>query len=282
MLVSTNVAHRELVVEQIGNNPSAINGVKLKRGEKRKAVEGDIIEVLASEHRFKVEFPRSSLMDSNNTHKKDDCLADVKNTSKTTGTLDYFLKNSALKQVGHWDSVIPDSLFVFSSDYIESREKVITNVMFAKSTICHYELKKSRSLVFTYRISILQISAFDLDGTIITTHSGNVYPKDTNDWKIAYPNVIEKLKELHSDGYKIVFFTNQGGIASGKLKLSDFKKKVEAIVRKINVPVQVFVSGRDDICRKPRSGMWHCLVQKVSTHIEFYVFVRSYFIIFTF
>ncbi|XP_065210955.1 uncharacterized protein F21D5.5-like [Planococcus citri] len=234
LLVSADVKNCELVVEQVGNNPSAINGVKLKKGEKRKAVQGDIIEVLASDHLFKVEFPNSSRMESTKLDKIENGASPVKKTSKTSGTLDYFLKNSALKQVGCWECVTPDSLYVFSSDGIKSKEK---------------------------------IAAFDLDGTIITTLSGNVYPKDPNDWKIAYANVIEKLKELHGDDYKIVFFTNQGGISSGKLKVSDFKKKVEAIVRKINLPVQVFVAGRDDICRKPRPGMWNCLVKNKNDNI---------------
>ncbi|XP_065207396.1 uncharacterized protein F21D5.5-like [Planococcus citri] len=220
LLVSADVKHCELVVEQVGSNPSAINGVMLKKGEKRKAVQGDIIEVLASEHPFKVECPNSSRMES------------IKTDKIESGALP--MKNSALKQVECWETVTPDSLYVFSSDGIESKEKV---------------------------------AAFDLDGTIVTTLSGNIYPKETNDWKIAYPTVIEKLKELHRDDYKIVFFTNQAGIASGKLKLSDFKQKVEAIVEKIELPIQVFVSGRDDICRKPRPGMWNCFVKNKNGNI---------------
>ncbi|XP_065205524.1 uncharacterized protein F21D5.5-like [Planococcus citri] len=234
LLVSADVKHSELVVEQVGINPSAINGMKLEKGEKRKAVQGDIIEVLASEHLFEVEFPNSSRTESTMTDKVENGGLPIEKTSKPSGTLDHFLKNSALKQAGCWESITPDSLYVFTSDGIKSKEK---------------------------------IAAFDLDGTIITTLSGNVYPKEPNDWKIAYPTVKEKLKELYRDNYKIVFFTNQGGIASGKLKLSDFKQKVETIVRKISLPVQVFVSGRDDIYRKPRPGMWNCLVTNKNDNI---------------
>jgi len=53
----------------------------------------------------------------------------------------------------------------------------------------------------------------DIDGTIITTQSGKVFPKDIHDWKILYPEVPGKLKKLSQDGFKIVFITNQAGIA---------------------------------------------------------------------
>lgn len=117
---------------------------------------------------------------------------------------------------------------------------------------------KRRSFVY------VQVAAFDLDSTIITTFSGNVYAKDFRDWKLAFNNVTVKLKELHEDGYKIVIFTNQGGIGRGKIRVSDFKKKIEAIVRKLQVPVQVFIANMDDIYRKPRIGMWQHFVEHVS------------------
>ena len=80
-----------------------------------------------------------------------------------------------------------------------------------------------------------KIAAFDMDGTIITTKSGRVFPVDYKDWRLLYENrTIEKLEILLGEGYKIVFITNQAGLASGKLKLDDFKTKVESIVTKLN------------------------------------------------
>lgn len=78
-----------------------------------------------------------------------------------------------------------------------------------------------------------------MDGTLIKTKSGLVFPKDCNDWQLLYPDVPGKLKQLHTSGYKIVIFTNQAGLASGKVRISDFKRKIENVVQKIGVPIQV-------------------------------------------
>jgi bifunctional polynucleotide phosphatase/kinase len=115
-----------------------------------------------------------------------------------------------------------------------------------------------------YNISfVFQIAAYDIDGTIITTQSGNVFPKDFNDWKIAFNEVPGKLKQLHNDGYKIVCLTNQAAIGQGSLNVENFKAKVVRIVKKLGVPVQVFISTGKGIYRKPAPGMWNALVGKV-------------------
>lgn len=79
-----------------------------------------------------------------------------------------------------------------------------------------------------------------MDGTLIRTKSGLVFPKDCNDWQLLYHDVPGKLKQLHMNGYKIVIFTNQAGLSRGKFKISDFKGKIEKVVQKIGVPIQVW------------------------------------------
>ena len=85
------------------------------------------------------------------------------------------------------------------------------------------------------------IAAFDMDGTIITTKSGRVFPTHINDWKLQYDDrVAQTIQKYHGDGFKVVIFTNQNGIASGKMSKSDFKQKIQAIVQRLNVPLQLY------------------------------------------
>ena len=77
-------------------------------------------------------------------------------------------------------------------------------------------------------------------GTIITTKSGKVFPKDENDWQFLYSEVPGKLNDAYEKhNFKIVFFTNQKGISNGKQPLKPFQNKIEAIAAKIRAPLQV-------------------------------------------
>ncbi|XP_013389083.1 bifunctional polynucleotide phosphatase/kinase [Lingula anatina] len=113
-----------------------------------------------------------------------------------------------------------------------------------------------------------KIAGFDLDGTIITTNSGRVFPINIGDWKILYPEVPGKLKKLLADGFKVVFFTNQSGISKGKMTEQEFQRKVENITSKLNIPVQVFVSTGSGLYRKPSLGVWNVLLSENNDGIE--------------
>ncbi|GFN89813.1 bifunctional polynucleotide phosphatase/kinase, partial [Plakobranchus ocellatus] len=113
-----------------------------------------------------------------------------------------------------------------------------------------------------------KIAAFDMDGTIIVTKSGKVFPTDKDDWKILHPNIFNKMKELNSKGFKIVFFTNQLGVAKGKTKVDDLKGKVENVVRKLQVPIQVFIATHEGKNRKPCDGMWETLCKTYNSGKE--------------
>lgn len=108
-----------------------------------------------------------------------------------------------------------------------------------------------------------KIAAFDMDGTLIKTKSGKVHPVDTNDWQILFPCIPQKVAEKHSEGYKIVLLSNQSPIASGRVKIEDFKKKIEAVVAKLQVPAQVYFATGKGFYRKPATGMWNILAEMV-------------------
>jgi len=105
------------------------------------------------------------------------------------------------------------------------------------------EAYSGRLLVMTYGDCKpkSKIAGFDMDGTLITTKSGKVFAVDKNDWKLLYDQVTSRVlqKLQDEDGFKIVVMTNQAGIATGKVKVADFKEKVEAIAKALKVPLQV-------------------------------------------
>ncbi|XP_061774917.1 bifunctional polynucleotide phosphatase/kinase isoform X2 [Nerophis ophidion] len=109
-----------------------------------------------------------------------------------------------------------------------------------------------------------KIAGFDIDGCIITTKSGKVFPTAPDDWKILYPEIQPRLASLMKKGYKVVFFTNQMGIARGKLRPEVFKSKVEDILATLQLPVQVFIAAGPGIYRKPTMGMWNHLCEKAN------------------
>ena len=49
-----------------------------------------------------------------------------------------------------------------------------------------------------------KVAAFDMDGCLIVPKSGAKFPKDAADWKFLSNKVPTKLKQLHSDGFKVL------------------------------------------------------------------------------
>ena len=48
------------------------------------------------------------------------------------------------------------------------------------------------------------VAGFDMDGTIIKTKSGKVFPKDKNDWIFLFDNIPEKLNSLSNTNTIII------------------------------------------------------------------------------
>jgi hypothetical protein len=63
-----------------------------------------------------------------------------------------------------------------------------------------------------------KVAGFDLDGTLIVTRSGKRFAKDKDDWKWLHATLVrEKLAQLARDGFTLVIFSNQNGVAKGHI-----------------------------------------------------------------
>ncbi|KAK3903797.1 polynucleotide kinase 3 phosphatase-domain-containing protein [Staphylotrichum tortipilum] len=113
-----------------------------------------------------------------------------------------------------------------------------------------------------------KIAAFDLDSTLITTATGKRHADDPADWKWWHPSVPGRLRQLYNDeGYRLVIFTNQGGLTlhpdpkskgskPPKNRVPAFKQKCSAVLCQLNLPITLYAATGKDIFRKPRPGMW--------------------------
>ena len=100
------------------------------------------------------------------------------------------------------------------------------------------------------------VAGFDIDGCIIKTKSGKKFPTGPKDWAFLLDCVPAKLKELHNDGTKLVFFTNQAGIEKKKVDVLELQTKFEDIINNLGVPVLVFIATGENHYRKPSAEMW--------------------------
>ena len=70
----------------------------------------------------------------------------------------------------------------------------------------------------------------------------------------------DKLVELHNQNHQIVIFTNQGGVAIGRVKVNDLKHKFAEIQKTVGIPM-IFMActantKHDSPYRKPSTGMF--------------------------
>jgi HAD superfamily hydrolase (TIGR01662 family) len=107
----------------------------------------------------------------------------------------------------------------------------------------------------------------DVDGTLRTTRSGEIYPRSAVD-VVLLPNRRETLQRWIEDGFLLFFLSNQSGIASGKLSQTDADAAFQRTVELLGLPVTevtycphpAFPVGC--FCRKPLPGLGVYLKRK--------------------
>lgn len=110
----------------------------------------------------------------------------------------------------------------------------------------------------------------DLDGTLIDTISGNVFPKGVFDMRFKY-DVLDAIKKYSP---KVLFVvSNQAGISKGFVKEDSFKAKLDYVTMSLRdyLGINVYsdyctAEDNNDPRRKPNTGMVDDLV---TAHIPF-------------
>lgn len=139
---------------------------------------------------------------------------------------------------------------------------------YGESTSDDSKLKPLFYLHSKTMVGCSKIAGFDIDMTIIKTMSGKTFATNSDDWTWFDKCVPVKLKELHNDGYRVVFFTNQGGIEKKRAKFSDLKYKFENMITQLEIPVYVFIATGENHMRKPSTGMWDYLLAKCNGSVS--------------
>jgi bifunctional polynucleotide phosphatase/kinase len=93
----------------------------------------------------------------------------------------------------------------------------------------------------------------DLDGTIIRPLDGRKRARrnDPDDWEWAFPTVVERIAELHRDGFGIIIVSNQ----KHSLDNSAWHKKANRVIAELAVPLEIYAATAEDRYRKPRTGI---------------------------
>ncbi|KAL7581009.1 hypothetical protein ACA910_005818 [Epithemia clementina (nom. ined.)] len=125
-----------------------------------------------------------------------------------------------------------------------------------------------------------KVAAFDLDGTLVVwspSFSG-LWPSQLTHYEIWSSTVATKLRHLYDEeGYKLVLFSNQGGIQgahSGK-KATLVKHVINFLAYWIDRPLHAVVSTKSPkryaktSFHKPSPKMWQIAVQHFNHNVEF-------------
>lgn len=257
-----------VLCKQLGKHSAVINGEEVAKDMKVRIGLTSVIELLPGRYRYTIQANKGSKRrlseDSETTplKKHQTALSSGKQSalnhkpvlsSMSRDTSSVSSRDTSSVSTGIIVSRVSRELSAFILDKLECRSTDETSGgndtswIIAKDLLVRNSASKGRS----------KIAAFDFDHTIVTTKSGNVFPRDPDDWDIMWPGKVKsKLKQLHEDGYKLLIISNQNGIEAKKVTVQQFQAKIESAISKLGVPVQVLAAPRSTATRKPAPGMW--------------------------
>lgn len=262
---------KRLNFEVIGINPSTLNGEQLELNKSYTAKHGDVIEMVESKYPYKVHFENVD----------DDTTDENVSTVNTTGAVADRSKDdeerisilssgsvvSATKRRNEKDDEVKEPKKrrnAMSADVCEvvshktssmlsdevPLSRVKSKLIFVldkapfDDTDAWQSYNKGQMYVYTTADCLAEkkIAAYDMDGTLIKTKSGKVFAVSIDDWEPAFGTVKSTLRKESADKFKIVIFTNQAGVTTGKMTVANLRKKIENIVKYFGVPMQVFIA----------------------------------------
>uniref|UniRef100_A0A224YIN2 Bifunctional polynucleotide phosphatase/kinase n=1 Tax=Rhipicephalus zambeziensis TaxID=60191 RepID=A0A224YIN2_9ACAR len=267
---------------QLGENPCRVSGRRLAVGETVTVTDGDQLELLAEELPYVVVFGKSSSLDTPSSAAAIDFPSSDGRPSlkRKSDEEDMPLPKKHVSSSDAYDEhddhveEVARKLKHMQNSYKKrhSSEKLTqpseTNVSRQHASPVAHPSKSGWTDLTQHHVLIFnseklehkpKIAAFDLDGTLITTKSGKVFPVNSADWRILLSATEARLRSLVEEGYKIVIITNQRGLAKSQSHEADFKNKVERVLKTLAVPAQVYVSVGHGFYRKPAPGIWHYL-----------------------
>ena len=100
------------------------------------------------------------------------------------------------------------------------------------------------------------------DSTLVCPKGKNKFPKGRSDWKWQFASVPSKLKSLYNEeNFRLVIFTNQGGIGTGKQRASDIYGKIIDLSNALGLPLTALISTQKDKNRKPNTFMFDYFIE---------------------
>ncbi|XP_041036972.1 bifunctional polynucleotide phosphatase/kinase-like, partial [Carcharodon carcharias] len=185
---------RSVRVKQIGINPTSVGNQDLRQGSEVAMREGETLYLVNRLYPHAVRFrPPGSGGQSPGAGGRDAAL-DLEPGAKAPSGMDTVQSEPARKRprlvtpgdggesVGHGPNLEDDDQPWPQDTWTEDNKLLV----FTKKGV------RARS----------KFAGFDIDGTIITTKSGKVFPIGPDDWRILYPEIPRRLKELMAEEYK--------------------------------------------------------------------------------
>lgn len=110
-----------------------------------------------------------------------------------------------------------------------------------------------------------KIAGFSLIGTLVNITNNSTQSR----WEHTFKNVPDKLKKLYRDDYEIVVLTDN--VLNENLNMITFKTKISRFMRRINVPMRIFMSLGDYTTKKPAPGLWNIFKERHQEPIDYRV-----------